>query len=72
MVESKPRAQANGEFVVGLEKHCSCLTLCNLTELEEFCKEEWCTIAVSRCATMTQTCPHRLSAVTASKGEFTK
>ena len=34
----------------------------NLTELEQFCKEEWSEIAVSRCANLTETYPHTLSA----------
>ena len=35
----------------------------NLTELELFCKEEWRKIALSRCASLIETYPHRLSAV---------
>lgn len=45
---------------------------CNLTELEQFCKEEWSKIAVSRCASLIETYPHRLSAVIAAKGASTK
>uniref|UniRef100_A0A8C9ZXN2 Tc1-like transposase DDE domain-containing protein n=1 Tax=Sander lucioperca TaxID=283035 RepID=A0A8C9ZXN2_SANLU len=44
----------------------------NLTELELFCKEEWRKIAVSRCASLIETYPHRLSALIAAKGASTK
>ncbi|MGH0158076.1 UNVERIFIED_CONTAM: hypothetical protein FKN15_038681 [Acipenser sinensis] len=42
----------------------------NLTELEQFCKEEWAKIAVSRCAKLVET--YRLMAVIAAKGTSTK
>src|SRR4029434_2358826 len=44
----------------------------NLTELEQFCKDEWSKIAVSRCANLIETYPHRLSAVIAAKCASTK
>ena len=44
----------------------------NLTELEQFCKEEWAKIAVSRCAKLVETYPNRLMAVIAAKGASTK
>ena len=43
-----------------------------LTELEQFCKEEWSKIAVGRCTRLIETYPHRLTAVIASKGASTK
>ena len=47
-------------------------SLYNLTELEQFCKEEWTKIAVSRCASLIETYPHRISAVTEARGASTK
>lgn len=44
----------------------------NLTELEQFCKEEWSKIAVGRCTRLIETYPHRLTAVIAAKGASTK
>ena len=44
----------------------------NLTGLEQFCKEEWSKIAVSRCASLIETHPHRLSAVISAKCASTK
>ena len=45
----------------------------NLTELEQFCKEEWANIGQSRCAKFIDTCnPNRLTAVIAVKGASTK
>ncbi|MBN3286953.1 TCB1 transposase, partial [Polyodon spathula] len=35
----------------------------NLTELEQFCKEEWSNIIKSRCAKLVETYPNRLTAV---------
>ena len=45
---------------------------CNLTELEQFCSEEWANIAQSRCAKLVETYPNRLTAVIAVKGASTK
>ena len=45
---------------------------CNLTEFEEFCAEEWANITQSRCATLAETYPNRLTAVIAVKGASTK
>ena len=45
---------------------------CNLTELEQFCTEEWENIAQSRCAKLVETYPNRLTAVMAVKGASTK
>ncbi|KAJ8372565.1 hypothetical protein AAFF_G00281420 [Aldrovandia affinis] len=44
----------------------------NLTELEQFCKEEWANIAQSRCAKLVETYPNRLMAVIKAKGASTK
>ena len=44
----------------------------NLTELEQFCKEEWANIAKSRCAKLVETNPNRLKAVIKAKGGSTK
>ncbi|CDQ99045.1 unnamed protein product, partial [Oncorhynchus mykiss] len=44
----------------------------NLTELELFCKEEWETISVSRCAKLIETYSKGLTAVIAAKGGATK
>ncbi|MBN3272993.1 TCB1 transposase, partial [Polyodon spathula] len=44
----------------------------NLTELEQFCKEKWAKIAVSRCAKLVETYPNRFMAVIAAKGVSTK
>ena len=44
----------------------------NLTELEQFCKEEWSNIATSRCAKLVETYPNRLKAVIKAKGGSTK
>lgn len=44
----------------------------NLTELEQFCREEWRKIPASRCASLIDKYPHRLSAVIAAKGASTK
>ena len=44
----------------------------NLTELEQFCQEEWAKIAGSRCAKLVETYPKRLTAVIAAKGASTK
>ena len=43
----------------------------NLTELEQFCKEEWSKIAVSRCEGLTEIYPNRLSAVIVVRGAST-
>ena len=45
---------------------------CNLTELEQFCTEEWKNIAQSRCAKLVETYSNRLTAVSAVKGASTK
>ena len=45
---------------------------CNFTVLEQFCTEEWANVAPSRCATLVETHPNRLSAVIAVKGASTK
>ncbi|MGH0192815.1 UNVERIFIED_CONTAM: hypothetical protein FKN15_028285 [Acipenser sinensis] len=44
----------------------------NLTELEQFCKEEWSNIAKSRCEKLVETYPKRPTAVIAAKGTSTK
>ena len=44
----------------------------NLTELEQFCTEEWENIAQSRCAKLVEICPNRLAAVIVVKGASTK
>jgi len=46
----------------------------NLTELEQFCKEEWANTAKSRCAKLveTETYPNRLKDVIKAKGGSTK
>lgn len=44
----------------------------NLTELEQFCKEEWANIPQSRCAKLVETYPKRLMAVIKAKGGSTK
>ncbi|MBN3274470.1 TCB1 transposase, partial [Polyodon spathula] len=44
----------------------------NLTELEQFCKEQWSKIGKSRCARLVETYPNRLTAVIAAKGAFTE
>ena len=44
----------------------------NMTELEQFCAEEWANIAQSRCAKLVETYPNRLTAVIAAKGASTK
>uniref|UniRef100_A0A8D0AMX6 Tc1-like transposase DDE domain-containing protein n=1 Tax=Sander lucioperca TaxID=283035 RepID=A0A8D0AMX6_SANLU len=44
----------------------------NLTELEQFCKEEWSNIATSRCAKLVETYPNRLKTVIKAKGGSTK
>ena len=44
---------------------------CSLTEPNQFCKE-WSKIAASRCATLIETYPHRLSAVIVAKVAATK
>ena len=44
----------------------------NLTDLERFCKEEWDKIPISRCATLIDSYPKRLSAVIKAKGASTK
>ncbi|KAI3375590.1 hypothetical protein L3Q82_003904 [Scortum barcoo] len=40
----------------------------NLSDLEQFCKEEWANIATSRCATLIDSYPKRLSAGIKAKG----
>ena len=45
---------------------------CNLTELEQFCTEEWANIAQSRCAKLVETYPNRFTVVIAVKGASTK
>ena len=45
---------------------------CNLTELEQFCAEEWENIAQSRFAKLEETNPNRLTAIIAVKGASTK
>lgn len=42
-----------------------------LTEPEQFCKDEWSKTVASRCASLIETFPHRLSAVIAAKGAST-
>ena len=54
-----------------LKKAVHTQSLCNLTELEQFFKEEWSKIAVPRGASLTETYPHRLSAVIVAKGAST-
>ncbi|KAI3354061.1 hypothetical protein L3Q82_018618 [Scortum barcoo] len=44
----------------------------NLSDLEQFCKEEWANIATSRCAMLIDSYPKRLSAVIKAKGAATK
>ena len=44
----------------------------NLTELEQFCKEEWTNITKSRCAKSVERHPSRLKAVIKAKGGSTK
>ena len=44
----------------------------NLTELEQFCQEEWANIARCRCANLVETYPKRLPAVIAAKCGSTK
>ena len=44
----------------------------NLTELEQFCTEEWANITQSRCAKLVETFRNRLTAVIAVKGASTK
>ena len=44
----------------------------SLTELEQFCTEEWENIAQSRCAKLIETDPNRLTAVIAVKDASTK
>ena len=44
----------------------------NLTELEQFCAEEWANIAQSRCAKLMETYPNRLTAIIAVNGASTK
>lgn len=44
----------------------------NLTELEQFCKEQWANIAKSRCAKLVETYPNRLKAVIKAKDGSTK
>ena len=43
-----------------------------LAELEQFCKEDWCKNAASRCASLIETNPQELSAVMAAKDASTK
>ena len=45
---------------------------CNLTDLEQFCAEEWAASAQSRCVKLVETYPNRLTAVIAVKGASTK
>ncbi|XP_053168982.1 protein CREG2 isoform X2 [Hemicordylus capensis] len=44
----------------------------NVTELEQFCMEEWANIAPSRCARLIEKYPNRLKAVIKAKGGSTK
>ena len=44
----------------------------NLTELEQFCTEQWANIAQSRCAKLVATYPNRLTSVIAVNGASTK
>ena len=45
---------------------------CNLTELEQFCTEEWANISQSRCAQLVETYRNRLTAGIALKCASTK
>ena len=45
---------------------------CKLTELQQFCKEEWAGIAQSRCAKLVETYSKRLMAAIQAKGGSTK
>ena len=45
---------------------------CNLTDLEQFCTEEWANITQSRCEKLDETYPNRLTAVIAVKAASTK
>ena len=47
-------------------------SLRNLTELEQFCTEEWANISQSRCAKLVETNPNSLTVVIAGKGASTK
>uniref|UniRef100_A0AAY5KBC1 Tc1-like transposase DDE domain-containing protein n=1 Tax=Esox lucius TaxID=8010 RepID=A0AAY5KBC1_ESOLU len=44
----------------------------NLTDLEHFCKDEWASIAMLRCAMLINFYPKRVSAVVKSKGASSK
>ena len=44
----------------------------NLTELEQFCTEEWANITQSRSEKLVETYPNRLTAIIAVKGASTK
>ncbi|KAI3368083.1 hypothetical protein L3Q82_026901 [Scortum barcoo] len=44
----------------------------NLSDLEQFCKEEWANVATSRCATLIDSYSKRLSAGIKAKGAATK
>jgi len=44
----------------------------SLTELEQFCSEEWASISQSMCVKLVDTYPNRLTAVIAVKGTSTK
>ena len=44
----------------------------NLSELEQFCAEEWANIVQTRCAKLLETYHNRLTAVIAVKGASTK
>ena len=56
------------DFKIAVHQHCPH----NLTELEQFCTEEWANIAQSRCVKLVETYPNRLTAVIAVKGASTK
>lgn len=60
-------------FWLHLKRAVHTLSLSSLAESKLFCKEEWREKnAVSRCTSLTETYPHRLSVVTAIKSESTK